>query len=303
MSWPSTPERPNVPSTQVASGLSRPRYEDIAQDGRLRLEGIWPPIGPILWSGELPITRSLAQLGALGIRAVLTRVELWGGSEPISVRNPISHELAYALSHSRDGAGQVDRILFDTWLSSSAPRGVPNDPGQPASGRAVLVARAYGQHVFTRPGAAPGQHRVLELCDPDLPRVPEVLGRWLDPLALLELPDGAEPLEPALQPDPAPIAFGLAHTDGNQHVNFLAYPRLVEDAALRRLSALGHGSRWLARHSEIGYRKPCFAGDRMRIVLQAFRHGTDLGVIAGFVPEGSGLLGKPHSTARMLLSR
>jgi hypothetical protein len=302
MSWPSIRERPVLASAQIATGQSRPRYEDIAQDGRLRLEGVWPPIGPILWSGELSITRSLAELGSLGIRAVLTRAVLWGGSEPLSVRSTVRHELGYALTHSRDASGRVDRILFDTWLASSAPRGVEND-GQPASGPSVLAARAHGQHVFTRPVAAPGQHRVLELPVPNLPTVPEARGLWLDPLALLELPDGAEPLEAQPSPDSALVAFGLAHTDGNQHVNFLAYPRLIEDAALRRLSSLGQGSRWLARFAEIGYRKPCFAGDRMRIVLQAFRHRDDLGVIAGFVPETGAAQDKPHCTARMLLSR
>jgi hypothetical protein len=303
MSWPSLAERPPIASQQIAQGQTRPRYEDIAQDGRLRLEGIWPPVGPILWGGELPITRCLTRLGASGVRAVLTRAVVWGGSEPLSARSPISHELAYALSHSRDASGQIDRILFETWLSSSAPRGVASDPGQPASGPPVLAARAYGQHVFTRPVAAAGRHRVLELDDPELTKVPETSGAWLDPLALLALPDGVEPLEQEPQPDPAVVVFGLAHTDGNQHVNFLAYPRLVEDAALRRLSGLGLGSRWLARFAEIGYRKPCFAGDRMRIVLQAFRIGEQLGVCAAFVPEGASGLDRPHCTARMLLSQ
>jgi hypothetical protein len=217
------------------------------------------------------------------------------------VHNLVEHELRYRLAHSVDAGGSVDRIVFETWLESHAPRGVPNDPSRALQGERVEVARAYGLHVFTRPAAPPGEHRVLELDDPELERVPEARSPRRDALELLALPDGAEPLEPAATPDAAVIAFGLAHTDGNQHVNFLAYPRLVEDATLRRLSALGFGSRRLARFAEIGYRKPCFAGDRVRILLRAFRFQGELGAVAAFVPE-TGDEARPNCTVRMLLS-
>lgn len=301
MTWPAIPPPPDAPADAIGRGSTRPRYEDIAQDGRLRLEGIWPPMGPILWGGSMPIVGPLARLGTQGIRAVLTRAVLWGGSEPVSVRNPMRHELRFELA--RAGSEREPRILFEAWLTSHAPRGVPNDPGRPSTGPDVLAARAYGQHVFTKPAAPPGRHRVSALEDPELPRLPAAQRDFLDPLELTELPEGAEPLEDALSPDAAPVAFGLSHTDGNQHVNFLAYPRLVEDAALRRMSALGLGSRLLARYVEVGYRKPCFAGDRMRILLRAFRHGQDLGALAAFVPDGAPPDTKPHCTLRILLSQ
>jgi hypothetical protein len=195
--------------------------------------------------------------------------------------------------------------VFNTWLTSAAPRGLPNDPGSPtpADGERVNVARAWGQHVFTKPAAAAGQHRVHALEDPELPRIPESRDVFHDARNLLASPDGAEPLEPIARPDEATIAFGLAHTDGNQHVNFLAYPRLAEDAALRRLASLGFGTKLLARHVEVAYRKPCFAGDRMRIVIAAFRHGDDFGAYAAFVPDRAPMaLDKPHVTVRILLS-
>jgi hypothetical protein len=197
------------------------------------------------------------------VRSVLTRAVLWGGAEPISVRNLVSHELRHRFAHGVDAKGAVDRILFDTWLASSAPRGIENDPGRESSGEVVLAARAYGQHVFTKPTAPPGQHRVLELEDPELERVPEIRSQWLDPLELQALPDGSEPLESAPRADEAVVAFGLSHTDGNQHVNFLAYPRLVEDAALRRLSALR-----LAPRATPGWLSfPCFAGSHAHRAL------------------------------------
>ena len=286
MTWPSLPDPPEVAADQIGRGSTRPRYEDVAQDGRVRMEGIWPAIGPILWGGGMPIARPFGRLGARGIRAVLTRAVLWGGPDPISVHNRTEHELRYELAR----AGE--RLLFDTWLETHAPH---RD-----GGREVLVARAYGQHVFTKPAAPPGEHRVTELDDPELPRVPRREHVFLEALDLLALPDGAEPLEAELTPDAAVVAFGLAHTDGNQHVNFLAYPRLVEDAALRRMACLGFGSRMLARFAEVGYKKPCFAGDSMQVLMRAFRHPEGFGVVAAFSPEPNA---RPHVTVRLLLSQ
>jgi hypothetical protein len=67
-------------------------------------------------------------------------------------------------------------------------------------------------------------------------------------------------------------AFGLDHTDSNQHVNSLVYPRLFAEAALRRLAELERPRRLLIRALDIAYRKPSFAGDRVRIHTRLFRH-------------------------------
>ena len=50
---------------------------------------------------------------------------------------------------------------------------------------------------------------------------------------------------------------------------------------------------------EVGYRKPCFAGERLRIVLRAFRVGDGYAVTGAFQADGAG---KPHVTVRLLLS-
>jgi acyl-CoA thioesterase FadM len=71
----------------------------------------------------------------------------------------------------------------------------------------------------------------------------------------------------------------------NQHVSSFAYPRLFEEAALRRLAALGVSAPGLSRSVEIGYRKPFVAGDRARILLRAFRLGEQLGAVGTFVRE------------------
>jgi hypothetical protein len=88
---------------------------------------------------------------------------------------------------------------------------------------------------------------------------------------LLELEEEAEWLEPTEQRDVAPVAFGFSHTDSNQHVNSLVYPRLFGDAALRRFAALGADTKTLPVGLHIAFRKPFFAGDAAEIVLRAYR--------------------------------
>ncbi|MEI8257677.1 MAG: hotdog domain-containing protein, partial [Deltaproteobacteria bacterium] len=125
--------------------------------------------------------------------------------------------------------------------------------------------------------------------------------------AIIALPRDAEPLEPALRFESQVITFGLVHTDSNQHVNSLVYPRIFEEAALRRLAALGVRTPLLARALEIGYRKPCFAGDRLRLALQAYRLGEHYGAVGMFVgaddvPDETALgRARPHAYIWMQL--
>lgn len=274
---------PEVPEKQRGIGSTPLRYEDIAQDGRLRLEGVWPPIGPILW-GKLDFARVLARLGEQGVRAVLTHVTLEGSDEPVSVRRRVETEVRFRLAHTVDDSGAVNRVIFDTWLELRALRAVPGRPHQEPDGPLVVAARGYGQHVFTRPAAARGQHRVTSLTDPELE---PILARTdlIEMRSVLRLPDGAEPLDPAPRFEPQPVVFGLCHTDGNQHVNFLTYPRMAEEAALRRFSETSGNTRLLARRAQVSYRKPCFAGERMFLMLQSYLVDDEPGAVVAFYAE------------------
>lgn len=66
------PEPPEVPDSQIGVGEIELRYDDLCQDGRMRIAGVWPPLGRILWT-QMPVARALARLGARGIRNVRRR--------------------------------------------------------------------------------------------------------------------------------------------------------------------------------------------------------------------------------------
>ena len=106
------------------------------------------------------------------------------------------------------------------------------------------------------------------------------------------------PLETAPRTHPVPIVFGVVHTDSNMHVNSLAYLRVLEEAALRRFVELGRGSMVLGRDIDITYRKPCFAGQTMHVVLQAFEAQRRLGICASLV-DAATPDARPHVFARM----
>jgi hypothetical protein len=305
------PPEPEVPEEQIGEADLELRYEDVCQDGRLRLAGVWAPMGRILWS-KMRVAHALQRLRGQGVRNVLSFIAIHAEDEPVTVRARALSRVRFQLGHTLDARGEPNRIIFNTWLRTEAPRGKRGDPSAEPSGERVLVAKAFGQHVLTRPRAARGEHRVLTLEDPELPAVPEQHMPWRDADGLLVLPEGAQPLDPEPRAEEAAFVFGLVHTDGNQHVNFLIYPRLAEDAALRRLSEHGIDARLLGRRAEVGYKRPCFAGDRMRVVTQAFRLGDELGAIAALVADSGDLprgaagwaeFGRLHCVTRMVLSR
>lgn len=301
---PVIPEEPDVPEDQRGEAELGVRFEDICQDGRLRIDGVWPPMGRILWN-EARMGRVFSGLGKRGIWNVLARLVVHAEEVPISPRRRALNRVMYQFAHTVDERGEVNRIVLRNWLCTEAvPARSPADVTERRS-----IARAHGLHVFTRPLAPPDQRRVVSLEGTGLPEVPEARIDMPAPRTLLQAPPGATFLDPVPRPDAAPLVFGLSHTDLNQHVNFLTYPRCIEDAALRRFADLEPGRRLLARSLEIAYSKPCFAGDRMRVVLQAFELGSVRGVCAVFVPDSDfssstswDAFGRAHCTARLWMN-
>jgi hypothetical protein len=84
------------------------------------------------------------------------------------------------------------------------------------------------------------------------------------------------------------------------------YLRVLEEAALRRIVALGFGSTLLGRAVDIVYRKPSFAGEALRVAQQAFEQDGRFGVVAMLVEEDDAasedslLRARPRVVARMI---
>jgi hypothetical protein len=301
------PEPPDLPADQRANAQGFINYEDAAQDGRILLLAMPHFMGLSVRQHLMhhPLARGAARMGVLPI---LSRMVIEGTDASISMRRPVSAAGCFQLAHTVSAAGEVDRIILNMWVSLTGakrrprlPGGTPPPPSDPtAEPEMVAVGRVYGENVFTRLHAAPDQRKVLRLEVPgiDAPPVPPARHGFRGPDAVLALPEGAEPLDDELRADPADVVvFGLTHTDANQHVNSLVYPRLFEDAALRRFAARGRSAKVLARSVEIAYRKPCFAGDEMRVLVRSYAHGDVLGAVGAFAPPSG--TGRPHCWLHM----
>ncbi|HVU02120.1 MAG TPA: hotdog domain-containing protein [Polyangiaceae bacterium] len=269
------PEEPA--DAEVAEDEGVLRYDDLIQDGRLRLECAWRPTGRALYS--IPSVGKILRDFDAGVTTVLSRVALEATDAVLSPRARAKTRVRHRFEHVLSADGSVDRLLFSTWLTAIA---VGKD------GVEQVAGRAYGQRVLTHLGAPPGKHLVRRLAAFGERGVPEHRALWQPPTGLLELPEGARPLDAAPRLDPARVVFGLSHTDLNQHVNFLMYLRAFEQAAVARFIDLGRSGKIAARSAQIGYRKPSFAGDTVRIALRAYETDGAVGVVAAVVEDGAG---------------
>jgi hypothetical protein len=305
MSPPWIPPEPVVPSDQRAQGRVPLRFEDVSQDGRLLLEALPNALGEV-WRG-LAERRPRALGRSRGIVPILSRVVVEGGEGPIAVAGPAEAQGVYQLAHTVGRDREVDRIVLGMWAQVTSVVGRTHGPKPEGAGRPLVAGRVFAEHVFTRPFGPPGERKVRALELDGQPLVPETRYAWRAPEALLDVPEGADPLDAELVADAAPTVLGLDHTDGNQHVNSLIYPRLLLEAALRRFAAHGRSRPpLLSRAAEIAYRKPSFAGEAVRVLSRAFTLGADLGVVAVVVADdeaGAPLAARPRVFARMLFGR
>ena len=295
---------PPFPQDTPRAGASvHLRFEDVTQDGRLVLEALPNALGPTVWRGLLahdPMPRLFFEQG---IVPILSRFVLEGFSGPLSANAAIEAQGTFRQSRAEDG-----RFMLDMWADLRGVIGRTHGKSE-RDGERILAGRVLAEHVLTRPFAPPEQRRVTSL---DFPGAPTDLPSRPAPPSydsIASLPAGATPLEPSRSADAVPVVFGLVHTDSNMHVNSLVYLRVFEEAALRRFSALGKGAVVLGRTLDIAYRKPCFAGQTMRVVQQAFEHEGRLGIAAVLVEDSEAVSAealaraKPHAYVRITFER
>ncbi len=291
------PGWPEVPADQRAVASLPFRYEDIAQDGRMLLGALSPALGAVVWVKLFAHHPAARALSRAGIVPILTRLVAEGLPGPFSATSSATVSGAFQSAHAQLH-DKVDKLIFNMWAQVEAPLGQTFDPRPPEGAPLAVAGRVFAEHVFTRLFAPAGDRKVTRLDVPGMPEVPPDVVAWRAPVAILDLPEGASPLEPDFSADPQPVIFGLAHTDSNRHVNSLIYPRMFEEAAVRRFAAIGKSPVVLARFLEVGYRKPSFAGERLRIVLRTFTLGGRLGAVGAFVTEEEATLAPAQARPR-----
>jgi len=291
------PPGPDVPR---ATGNYPLRFEDLSQDGRVHLEPIVASVDAAVWRPLLNTSAVSRALHASGVRPVFTRLALEVGPARLELGEVLTAEGAYEIAHEPDGRGGAVRLFLNMWTT------IWVEPSKHRATRAS-VGRLFAEHQLTRPHAPPGARRVVALPgDEPLPRAEYRSPRHE---SLLDLAPDREWLEPALGDDAGPVRFGLSHTDVNQHVNSLVYPRLFGEAALRRFHGLGAATRTLASRLHIAFRKPFFAGDAATIELRVYREvlSQELGAVGTFRTAGEAGGGeerqKPHVYVDLGFSR
>lgn len=295
MSFPAPP-RPELPPERLATAEFALRYEDVAQDGRMMAIAFPPAMGWTVWAQLLdghPAERAMA---ARGIVPILSRLTILGTDATIRVDAPATATGGYQLAR-KDRDGAVDKLFLNMWVEvrGAAGRMVPPvGPGAP-----VVAGTLFAEHTFTRLFASATDRKVTRFDAPGMPEVPSAHYDAPAPTTAMELPDGATPIDAEFHTDPVVTAFGLDHTDSNQHVNSLVYPRLFAEAALRRLAERERPRRLLVRALDIAYRKPSFPGDRVRIHTRLFTLGDQVGA-AGFVADVDDPAARPRCCARIL---
>ena len=256
-------ELPQIPPVPAARGYEgdgaatlRPRYEDIAQDGRYQLTALMPGLGAV-WR-SLAERELLVAFRAKGILPILRRIVAIGEVGPFSAGVPVDFSGTWRLARETNG----DRIFMNMWLEARAPIGSTLAAPPPKDAERVLVGRVFAEHVMTKPFAPPAERKVTRLEAPGLPELPEDEHPFLEAEELVAGHD----LETVRE-----LAFGMMHTDSNQHVNSLVYPRLFEEAAAsaaieRELTSAPESL--LMSAVELRYRKPFFAGERATVGMR-----------------------------------
>lgn len=234
-----------------------PRYEDIAQDGRIQLTALMPGLGAAVWRALLAEIPAIQVFRSQGILPILSRLVIACEDRPVSVNVPITYEGSFRFAREKDG----DRIFANMWLTAKAPIATTIGPNPPKDAPLELVGRVFAEHVVTRPFAPKAERRVTRLDAPGVPPVPEDEHVFEAADALIAR--AGAPLE-----EIGDVRFVMMHTDSNHHVNSLVYPRVFEEACTRRMmleSSVPAAHELLARAVELRWRRPFFAGEQARI--------------------------------------
>ena len=120
------------------------RYEDVDQDGLLKLESIPNAIAAVAWRGLLAEHPLYTTCLGTGILPILSRLVLVGGRGPISIVPPLEARGGFHLATARNPDGSVDRLILtlfaELWGEVGRTHGTPVD----GAGERIPVGRAVG---------------------------------------------------------------------------------------------------------------------------------------------------------------
>src|SRR4051812_17584946 len=106
------PDFPDVLSWQRAQSPVYMRYEDVSQDGALKVVGMPHAVG-LVCLGKLWLrTQTSRETQPQGVVPIMSRLVMQTMSGPISVRQPVEVDGAYQLAHARDAQRAINRILL-----------------------------------------------------------------------------------------------------------------------------------------------------------------------------------------------
>jgi hypothetical protein len=285
------PPVPVFPPDQASSDADSLRYEDCAQDGRMMTLALPQSLGG-LWREVITKHRGHRASLAAGVIPILTRMTLSSVDQPVRIDRPIETRAGFVLAHTTEG-GEVSRLFMNVWTEV---HGIAGRIGpRQVDGALSLAGTLFAEHTYTKLFAPPDQRKVTRFDTEGFPALPEIHYAAPAPSTAQEAPDGATWLD-ELARDPVDTVFTLDQTDANQHVNSLVYMRMYLDAAQRRLAAAGRPMKVRSKAIDIAYRKPCFAGDRVRAHLRLFELAGSVGAAGSFVGEE----GKPRCYVRVL---
>ena len=274
------------------------RYEDLSQDGQVKLTALPMAIGRACFA-QLWVRHPLIVTYREGIVPILSHMVIESDPSPTLLGATIEAQGQLQLAHERDAEGQVSGLFLNMTAEVFAPLGRSFGAQPEGAGARVRIGRVFAEHIFTKPFGPRNERKVLSFAVPEQPAVPHAQYERARASEMLRVPEGATLLDQELHADPSPWVFGLVHSYNNQHVNSLVYPRLFEDAALRRFGERGQDLRMLGSKLEIVYRKPCFVGDRVWCSLQTYVDARGVKTAVGIVaPEGAGPE-RAHCTMRL----
>jgi hypothetical protein len=248
------------------------RYEDIAQDGRLKVESLPHFMGVVCWRKLVAPLPGAQILREHTIVPILSRLLVVGGAGPFSVREDVTAHGGFEMAQTLPDARGETRLVLNLLANIDGVVGRTHGAPPENAGSIAHAGTVFAEHVFTRPFAAPDARKVKALPD-GVYHEAYAEHAWVTGESLLALPTTATAIGPALAPDEHTTTFGIKHTDSNQHVNSLVYPQSFEEAVLGALARAGKGTQRLMTAFEIRYRKPCFVGDRVRWSLSLAEEG------------------------------